>query len=57
MEEQGWMREAVQQVTASTYAKRYGTIEEQVPPILFLASDEASFITGSILPVCGGDPG
>ena len=37
--------------------KRYGTIEEQVAPILFLASDEASYITGVTVPVAGGDLG
>jgi dihydroxycyclohexadiene carboxylate dehydrogenase len=37
--------------------KRYGTIDEQVAAILFLASDEASYITGQILPVSGGDNG
>jgi dihydroxycyclohexadiene carboxylate dehydrogenase len=37
--------------------KRYGTIEEQVATILFLASDEASYITGVVLPVGGGDLG
>lgn len=56
-QEQQWMREAVQQVTDSTFVKRYGTIDEQVAPILFLASDEASYITGSVLPVAGGDLG
>jgi dihydroxycyclohexadiene carboxylate dehydrogenase len=55
--EQAWMAEAVDQVTASTFVKRYGTIEEQIAPILFLASDEASYITGSVLPVAGGDLG
>jgi dihydroxycyclohexadiene carboxylate dehydrogenase len=35
--------------------KRYGTIDEQVASILFLASDEMSYITGQILPVSGGD--
>ena len=55
--EQAWMAEAVAQVTASTFVKRYATLEEQVAPILFLASDEASYITGSILPVAGGDLG
>jgi hypothetical protein len=29
---------------------RYGTIEEQVAPILFFASDESSYITGSVCP-------
>ncbi len=37
--------------------KRYGSIEEQVRAILFLASDEASYITGTVLPVGGGDVG
>lgn len=55
--EQAWMAEAVEQVTASSFMKRYGTIDEQVAPILFLASDEASYITGSVLPVAGGDLG
>jgi dihydroxycyclohexadiene carboxylate dehydrogenase len=56
-QEQIWMRDAVTQVTASTYFKRYGSIDEQVAPILFLASDEASYITGTVLPVAGGDTG
>jgi dihydroxycyclohexadiene carboxylate dehydrogenase len=55
--EQAWMAEAVEQVTNSTFVKRYGTLEEQIAPILFLASDEASYITGSVLPVAGGDLG
>jgi len=56
-QEKVWMSEAVQQVTDSTFFKRYGSIDEQVAPILFLASDEASYITGSVLPVAGGDTG
>ena len=56
-QEQAWMAEAVAQVKASTFVKRYATLEEQVAPILFLASEEASYITGSILPVAGGDLG
>lgn len=56
-QEQAWMAEAVEQVTRSSFMKRYGTIAEQVAPILFLASDEASYITGSVLPVAGGDLG
>ena len=51
------MADAVAQVTQSSFMQRYGTIEEQVAPILFLASDEASYITGSVLPVAGGDLG
>lgn len=55
--EQAWMDDAVSQVTRSTFLKRYGTLDEQIAPILFLASDEASYITGSVLPVAGGDLG
>lgn len=56
-QEQAWMAEAVAQVTSSAFMKRYGTLEEQIAPILFLASDEASYVTGSVLPVAGGDIG
>ncbi|CAM8664903.1 MULTISPECIES: benzoate diol dehydrogenase BenD [Sphingobium] len=56
-QEQAWMAEAVDQVTASAFMKRYGTLDEQIAPILFLASAEASYITGSVLPVAGGDIG
>lgn len=56
-QEQAWMADAVEQVTGSTFFKRYGTLDEQIAPILFLASDEASYITGTILPVAGGDLG
>jgi dihydroxycyclohexadiene carboxylate dehydrogenase len=56
-QEQGWMRDVVTQVKQSNFMKRYGTLSEQVAPILFLASDEASYITGSVLPVAGGDLG
>jgi dihydroxycyclohexadiene carboxylate dehydrogenase len=56
-QERIWMSEAVRQVTESTFFKRYGSIEEQAAPILFLASDEAGYITGTVLPVAGGDNG
>lgn len=55
--EKSWMGEVVQQVKESSFMKRYGSIDEQAAPILFLASDEASYITGSVLPVAGGDLG
>jgi len=35
--------------------RRYGRLEEVAYAILFLASDEASYITGQALPVDGGN--
>lgn len=56
-QEQAWMCEAVQQVTESSFFKRYGSLADQIGPILFMASDEAAYITGAVLPVAGGDNG
>jgi dihydroxycyclohexadiene carboxylate dehydrogenase len=55
--EQAWYQGIVDQTTASSLMQRYGTIAEQVAAILFLASSEASYITGTVLPVGGGDQG
>ena len=49
--------EVVAQVKHSAFMRRYGGIREQAAPILCLASDEASYITGTVLPVAGGDTG
>ena len=56
-QEQVWYQGIVDQTTASSHMHRYGTIAEQVAAILFLASSEASYITGTVLPVGGGDQG
>ena len=56
-QEQDWYKGIVDQTIASSPMGRYGSIDEQVGAILFLASDEASYITGSVLPVGGGDQG
>ncbi|MFL6634715.1 MAG: 1,6-dihydroxycyclohexa-2,4-diene-1-carboxylate dehydrogenase [Massilia sp.] len=56
-QEQLWYRGIVDQTRATSLMGRYGTIDEQVAAILFLASREASYITGTVLPVGGGDLG
>jgi dihydroxycyclohexadiene carboxylate dehydrogenase len=56
-QEEIWYQGIIDQTVASSLMHRYGTIDEQVGAILFLASDEASFITGTVLPVGGGDQG
>lgn len=56
-QEKIWYQGIVDQTIGSSHMHRYGTIDEQVRAILFLASDEASYITGTVLPVGGGDQG
>jgi dihydroxycyclohexadiene carboxylate dehydrogenase len=56
-QEKVWYQQIVDQTVQSSLMKRYGTLDEQVGAILFLASDEASYITGLTLPVGGGDQG
>lgn len=56
-QEKAWYQQIVDQTVDSSLMKRYGTLEEQAGPIVFLASDEASYITGSTLAVAGGDLG
>jgi dihydroxycyclohexadiene carboxylate dehydrogenase len=52
-----WYQQVVDQTIASSLMKRYGTTDEEASAIVFLASDEASYITGVTLPVAGGDLG
>ncbi|SDP81966.1 dihydroxycyclohexadiene carboxylate dehydrogenase [Arthrobacter sp. ok909] len=55
--EKAWYQAIVDQTVESSFLKRYGTLDEQAAPIVFLGSDEASYLTGTILPVAGGDLG
>jgi len=56
-QEKGWYKQIYTQSLDSSLMKRYGTLDEQADPILFLASDESGYITGTVLPVGGGDLG
>ncbi len=56
-QEEAWMHQVVDQTVSSSLMRRYGTTEEQAAAILFLASDDASYITGVTVPVAGGDLG
>lgn len=56
-DEKIWMQQVVEQTIDRTFLGRYGTIDEQVNAILFLASDESSYMTGTVMPVGGGDQG
>ena len=56
-QEELWYQGIIDQTIGSSLMQRYGSIDEQVGAILFLASDEASYITGTVLPVGGGDQG
>ncbi len=55
--EQQWFQAHIDQTLESSLMHRYGTLDEQAAAICFLASDEASYITGTVLPVAGGDLG
>jgi benzoate/toluate 1,2-dioxygenase reductase component len=55
--ERAWFQAHIDQTIGSSLLKRYGTLDEQSAAICFLASPEASYITGTVLPVAGGDVG
>ncbi|MBB2891974.1 benzoate 1,2-dioxygenase electron transfer component BenC [Flexivirga oryzae] len=56
-QEKEWFQAHIDQTLASAPMHRYGTLDEQAAAITFLASGEASYITGAVLPVAGGDLG
>ena len=56
-QEKLWYKQIYTQSIDSSLMKRYGTLDEQADPILFLASDDSAYITGTIVPVGGGDLG
>lgn len=56
-QEKLWYQQIVDQTVQSSLMKRYGTLDEQAGVILFLASDDASYLTGVTIPVGGGDLG
>ncbi|BAH50348.1 1,6-dihydroxycyclohexa-2,4-diene-1-carboxylate dehydrogenase [Rhodococcus opacus] len=56
-QEKAWYQQIVDQTVDSSLMKRYGTLDEQAAAIVFLASEEATYITGTVLPVAGGDLG
>lgn len=56
-QEKVWYQQIVDQTIGSSLMHRYGTLDEQAGVILFLASDDASYLTGVTIPVGGGDLG
>ena len=57
IDEERWSEQVVEQTTQSSLMKRYGDLTDQAAAILFLASEDADYITGTTLPVAGGDQG
>jgi len=55
-QERGWSAEMKAHTLAVTALRRYGKPEEVASAVCYLASDEASFITGEIVYVGGGYP-
>jgi 3-oxoacyl-[acyl-carrier protein] reductase len=51
---QGWPKEEQERRVSSTPLKRFGKPEEVAAAVLFLASEESSFVTGVNIDVNGG---
>ncbi|PMR80521.1 1,6-dihydroxycyclohexa-2,4-diene-1-carboxylate dehydrogenase [Halomonas urumqiensis] len=56
-QEKAWYRTLIEQTKSTSFMGRYGSLDEQAGPILFLASSDANYITGTVIPVAGGDLG
>lgn len=56
-QEKIWYQEIVDQAIEFSWLGRYSTLDEQAAAILFMGSDEASYITGVTLPVAGAERG
>ena len=56
-EDQAHINAVIEQTLRDTPLARFGTVEEQAAAVAFLASDDASYITGQTLFVAGGGIG
>lgn len=54
-QEQEWMKGVMEQTLQDSMIKRFATPDEQAAAIAFLAAPEASYLTGYVLPVSGGE--
>jgi dihydroxycyclohexadiene carboxylate dehydrogenase len=55
--EREWKRDMTAQTLSRTPLARYGRVDEVTSAVCYLASDEASYVTGQVLYVAGGDRG